>query len=428
MNGTKYPYALFLIGVIAVLCVCSFGNAQDKVIELRTADSLLGKTIGGEEVRELIGNVHLVQTSSAGEVIKLWCDRALRYMTQNKAELFGNVRIVRDSTELHAAEGIYYGDEKRAVMKKNVRLQRGSMTLTSNAGEYFSEEQRAHFTGEVVVVDSASITYSDQLTYFEEDERSIAVGNVRVVNPDQAMTVYGDSLVHFGKIHYTLVPKNPRLVQIDTTDDGTVDTLVVVSRLMEAFRDPYDRFIATDSVLIARSDLSATGGRATYFSKRDQMILEHQPIVWYGENQVMGDSMVVSMEDRKLRSVYVRGRAMAVSRADTAYHNRFDQLTGRELTMYFANQKLERIEAVRNAISLYYVFDESRPNGANRASGDRIRIDFIDGIVNDITVVGGVQGEYYPENMMMSREHRYNLDGFRWIERRPRRQNLDIFQ
>lgn len=423
MNPVQLPVAFVLLVVW-----CAGAIAQSNVVELKTADVLRGKVIGNEDVRELIGNVHFVQTSSTGEVIKVWCDRALQYMTQNKVELFGNVQLIRDTTILRAAEGVYYTDEKRAAMSKGVSLRRGSMLLTSKTGEYFSDEKRAHFTGDVVVADSASTTVSDVFTYFEDDEHSIAVGRVRVMNPEQAVTIYGDSLVHFDQLHYTVIPKNPRFVQIDTTADGAIDTLVVVSKFMEAFRDPSGRFIATDSVTIVRTDLAAQCRRATFYTKQDRIILEREPIVWYRESQVTGDSMVVTLEDRRLRSVYVRGRAMAISRTDTLHKNRFDQLTGRELTMYFADQKLDRIVAVRNAMSLYYLFEEDRPNGANKASGDRISIAFEDGKVNDITVVGGVQGQYFPETMMNSREHRYNLDGFRWIEQKPRRHRLEIVQ
>ncbi|MBI3580355.1 MAG: hypothetical protein HY089_13200, partial [Ignavibacteriales bacterium] len=105
---------------------------------------------------------------------------------------------------------------------------------------------------------------------------------------------------------------------------------------------------------------------------------------------------------------------------------RYDQLTGRELTMYFNGKKLERVEANRNATSLYYLFDKTEPNGVNRSSGDRIVIEFEDGKTDRISVVGGVEGRYFPEQMIMQREQAYNLDGFRWITNRPKRRNLDI--
>jgi hypothetical protein len=40
--------------------------------------------------------------------------------------------------------------------------------------------------------------------------------------------------------------------------------------------------------------------------------------------------------------------------------------------------------------------------------------------------VGGVEGNYYPERMLVKHERAYNLDGFRWITDRPRRRQLSI--
>lgn len=401
-------------------------QAQSKVIELKTANTLEGRRIGDEEVQELTGNVHFVQVSSTGEEIRVWSDRALRYLKQNKVELFGNVRLVRDSVDLRAPEGVYFGDTRRSEMRNGVTLRRGSMKLTSQFGQYFSDEKKAVFLGDVVVVDSTSTTRCDVLTYYEADERSIAVGRVQVSDMEKAITIFGDSLQHFDRIKYTIVPINPRLVQIDTTSDGTVDTLVVVSKLMEAFREPTERFVATDSVLMVRTDLAARCERATFYTREDRILLERQPVVWYGQNQVTGDTMTVTLENRKLKSVLVRGRAMAISRSDSLHVHRFDQIVGRELAMMFEDQKLKRIEAVRNAISLYYLFEEGRPNGVNKTSGDRIRVEFEEGRVENITVVGGVEGQYFPENMIRRREHQYNLEGFRWIEQRPKRRGLEI--
>ena len=119
---------------------------------------------------------------------------------------------------------------------------------------------------------------------------------------------------------------------------------------------------------------------------------------------------------------------MAVSKSDSTNSRRFDQLIGRELTMYFQKQKVERIEARRNSISLSYLFDDKTPNGANKTSGDRIRVDFEDGRLNTITVFGGVEGQYFPETMINNREKNYNLDGFRWIDQRPKRKQLEIIR
>jgi hypothetical protein len=172
--------------------------------------------------------------------------------------------------------------------------------------------------------------------------------------------------------------------------------------------------------------MSARCGKATYFVKNDFIALQTHPIIWSSENQITGDSIRVRMEDKRVKSMWVKNRAMAISRVDTALPSRFNQLTGRELTMYFRANKLEQVDVQKNATSLYYLFDNREPNGANKSSGDRIFIDFVAGDVDRIKIVGGVQGQYFPEKMLSKHEQDYNLDGFRWYENRPIRQGVHI--
>jgi len=412
--------------LIACASVLAAVEAQDdKRIEVKSANVLNVRIENDQEVRELIGNVHVVQFSPDG-VIKIWCDSALRYMGTNRIELFGNVKLERDRVTMTSPEGVYFGNERRAELRKGVRLTRAQSALTSRFGEYFPDDKRAYFRGDVLVIDSTSSTSSEELTYFEEEGKSIAVGSVRVVNPGDNLTVFGDSVIYFEKQRYTLIPKNPKMVQVDTTSGGLIDTLLVVSKVMEAYQDTLERFIARDDVVMVRTDLSARCGEATYFPKRDRIVLSDQPIVWHLENQITGDSIVITTMERKLRSVYVKGRAMAVSLADSVHPQRFDQLTAQEITIFFADGKIAHINAERTATSLYYLFDEGRPNGVNRSSGDRIIMEFEDGKIDRIRILGGVEGRYYPEAMIAQSEEEYNLDGFKWIVDRPRRHQLAI--
>jgi hypothetical protein len=238
--------------------------------------------------------------------------------------------------------------------------------------------------------------------------------------------VFGDSLVHFDQRKYTIVPKNPRLMQIDTAASGGLDTLLIIGSQMEAYQDSLQRFVAVGKVEMARTDFAARCGEATYFYKRDRIILRQQPVVWNAGNQVTGDSIVITTRDRKLQSVYVRGRAMAVSQADSLNKSRFNQLSARELTLHFKDGKINEIDADRTATSLYYLFDGAAPNGVNRSSGDRIVMEFVAGKIDRIKIVGGVEGRYFPEKMIAKHEKDYNLDGFRWITDRPRRKLLSI--
>ena len=419
-------FRIFTLALFVFSCVpMGWVLAQQKDFEIRAADVLNVRSVGTQQVQALLGRVHMVQPSTSGDV-KIWCDSAFRNMQTNLVDLFGHVRIVRDSTTLTSTVGTYSGNDRKAVLPKDMRLNRGRMVLTSKYGEYWANDKHAYFRGNVHVVDSASSTLSDELTYFENEDKSIAVGQVRVSSTENNLTVFGDSLVHFEKRKYTLVPKNPRLMQIDTSASGKLDTLIILASRMEAFQDSLQRFVAVGKVEMARTDFAARCGEATYFYRRDRIILRQQPVVWHAENQVSGDSIVIMTQDRKLQSVYVRGRAMAVSMADSLNTSRFNQLSAREVTLRFKEGKINQIDADRTATSLYYLFDGATPNGVNRSSGDRIVMEFAAGKIGRIKIVGGVEGRYFPEKMIAKHEGNYNLDGFRWITDRPRRKLLSI--
>lgn len=419
-------YLKYIFAFILFVSADNLKAQQSKIIELRSADRLEGKIIDNEEVRELIGRVHFVQLAAEGGLVKVWCDRALRFLKQNKMELFGNVKVVRDSAIILSNEGVYYGDRRMMEGKKGVKLTRGKTTLIAENGEYFVDEKISHFTKNVVLIDSSSIIKCNEMYHYESETRSIAIGNVHVFEKANAVNIYGDSLVHIEQQKFTVVLKNPRLVKIDTSSNGTIDTMVVVSREMHSIKDSIERFIAIDSVKMVKGELSSRCGIATYYVKNDIIALQKNPIIWSDNNQITGDSIRIKMEDKKLRSLWAKNRAMAISKVDTALPNRYNQLTGRELTMYFRANKLEQIDAQKNAISLYYLFDNDKPNGVNKSSGDRIFIDFIDGAVDRIKIVGGVQGQYFPEKMILNKELDYNLDGFRLYLNQPKRQGLYI--
>ncbi|HTP12293.1 MAG TPA: OstA-like protein, partial [Bacteroidota bacterium] len=261
----------YLLGLALVVPGPSTVYAQDNnLIQLVSAGLMTGS---GKELRTWIGHVYFIQRTSTGQRVHLWCDSATQYLVENRVELFGHVKIVRDTTTITSDRGRYFGQEKRAEVSSNVRLVRGGSVLTSSFGRYFVEEKRSVFNTGVHLVDSTSSIFCDQLMNFENESKSIATGNVRVINLANSATIVGDTLVHLEKEQFSIVTPHPRLTQIDTASNGKIDTLVVVSRIMESHQDSLERFVAIDSVEMARGELSTKSGKTTFFNKQDLIIL-----------------------------------------------------------------------------------------------------------------------------------------------------------
>ena len=388
---------------------------QGKVIDVEHADSLVGRTVDGQQVRELIGSVRFSQ-----ERVRVSCDRALQYLQTGRVELAGNVVVRDDSVILMAPRGVYHRDTRRAEAFDEVELNDGQIRVVARYGQYFIDPKIAAFRSEVMVRDASSTLTADSLTYFRTERRSVAVGNVSVENASDDVTIRGGRFENTVAPAYSKMTLHPVLVQFQAGNLGKIETLVVRSRLMESFRDSVRRMVASDSVEITRGFLSGVAGRAVFFTEGDSIHLRAAPIVWYGASQIAGDSINVYLELRRLRRVAVLGNTMAISRTDPRKPERFDQLTGETMQLLFADQELQQIEVDVQATSIYHLYDDTTANGLNKTSGDRLVLSFRGRKMDAIAVTGGVEGTYVPENLLEGHESDYALPGFTWIEDRPR--------
>ncbi|MEK6570382.1 MAG: OstA-like protein [Bacteroidota bacterium] len=408
-----------VLSAVNLLFVCATHLAgqskEEKPIVLTHADSLVGKVVNGETVREVSGNVEFVQ-----ENVVVRCDRAVHYPGRNYAELYGHISLIRDTVTLTAPRGTYSGEKRQAFGFDGVRLWNKRVALTAREGEYLVDEKTAYFKKQVKVVDSTTTITGDELTYYEKEHKSIVTGDVKVVNSRDNTTMYGRFLEHLDDRKYSKMLQAPKFVQVDTSSSGKIDTLVIISREMESYEDSLRRFIAIDSVQLVRGDLSGKCGMGVYYPDKDVVDLRMEPIIWYEESQVTGDSVYIQLRKRRLDRVFVYGNAYAISQSDSLHENRFDQMTSQKMILYFSDSKLDHIEAEGTAVSLYFLYDQGVPNGVNKASGDRIFVYSRNGRAESIKVVGGTEGKYYPENLVAGSEESYNLLGFRWRTDRPK--------
>jgi len=130
-----------------------------KVVVLQNADSLVGRVIDGEDVRELIGNVRILQGN-----VRISCDRAVQHISRARYDLTGNVVVNDDSVTLYAPRGVYLRDERRAEGFDGIRLEDPGTVLTAREGRYDVDPRIAVFRRDVVIRDTSSTVNADSVT------------------------------------------------------------------------------------------------------------------------------------------------------------------------------------------------------------------------------------------------------------------------
>jgi hypothetical protein len=107
----------------------------------------------------------------------------------------------------------------------------------------------------------------------------------------------------------------------------------------------------------------------------------------------------------------VKDLAVVTSRVDTTdvTDQRVNILTGQQITMYFENEELYRVEVENKATSYYYIYEDDEEKGMNKIIGDKISVFITNRRIERIVVESNPQlssGTYYPPGKETEQEIR----------------------
>jgi lipopolysaccharide export system protein LptA len=454
----------FILISILSLCLSLYAQDEDERI-IVIGDSLVGKFIEGESIREVIGNVRLSQGN-----VTVTCNMAVQYLARNEAELIGNVIAKQDSLTIQTEKGYYFGNLRKTKSISGIVLDDTKVVLSADSGEYFFDESKAFFQTNVKLVDSTTTLLADELTYFKNLDKSIAVGNVKISDKDNIITadtlthlrktkfsfadgnvsitnfrdnliVFGNHLEDNGQLKYTLINENPVLMQVDTTfnvdevDQNriSIDTLLIKSNVMESFRSGTNTFKATDSVKILRGGFASVNDLTTYYRNEEKIITSKiredasRPVLWYENSQLMGDSVTIYLDEGQINELIVNFNAFMLSQ-NKIYDKRFDQTSSDSVHLYFSENRLERAEFAGKVQSIYYLYDDDVPNGLVKSTAHKAVIVFRENEIDQVRLYGSPTSEYYPEVKVEGLERTFTLPKFVLKENRPKTNDFLIKQ
>jgi len=434
-----------------------------------TGDSLIGKVLNGEAIREVYGNVVLTQGN-----IRITCNKAIQFLLKNDAELIGNVVVVQENLTITTERGFYYGNLKKAETKSKVKLDDKKVILTADVGDYYFNEDRAYFQDHVVLYDTATTLTSNILNYYKNENRAVATDNVKIIDAENIITadtlehyrssritfasnrvkitnntnnivIYGDHLEDYAQRKYTVVNKNPIFIQVDTSytkqkdtlqivgqsDSAAIviDTLVIKALVMESYRDTSNIFEAKDSVEIVRGSFASKNDYTIYYKDEDKIITKKigekssQPELWYENSQITGDSIIIFLRESKIRLVEINNNSFIHSHNEI-FQNRFDQVSGDKIIIDFVDGAINKTEIFGSVYSIYYLYEEDTPNGLTKSSSQSAEITFSYNQVSEVRLFGSPTSDYYPENMVEGNEATYTLPQFVLFINKPEKTEL----
>ncbi|MDP2038462.1 MAG: hypothetical protein Q8L04_13860, partial [Ignavibacteria bacterium] len=150
---------------------------------------------------------------------------------------------------------------------------------------------------------------------------------------------------------------------------------------------------------------------------------ELPPVLWSEETQLSGDSVYIFIKDNRLTRINMNSNATIISEhKDKPF--RYDQISGKTVKIFFSDNGIERTDVAGNVLSIYYVYDESEPNGLVKSSSESAKIYFADDEVQDVRLYGKPATEYHPENLLEGKEKEFTIPAFRLFPNKPTKESL----
>lgn len=178
--------------------------------------------------------------------------------------------------------------------------------------------------------------------------------------------------------------------------------------------------MARGRATMVRGGLAARGQVLELNDSLGTILLLNEPVLWSDSMMLRADTITIQAPQRIVNEIVGDRNAMLVSKGDSSFANRFDQIAGDVLRIRIAQDTVRALRATGNTRSIYFRFELERPEGLAQFSADTTVVEFEKGIPENIRWLGTVRGEQHPENVVAgARDDTYRLPNFEWRADRP---------
>lgn len=438
--------------ILSISLLLFFGLVEPKKCQAKvpitySADSLIFTNNNLGPIRYYYNKVKLSQGK-----VSISCDFAKFFLETNSSELSGNVILSQDDLLMSSPFAKYDGNTKISNAWGGVKITQGAALLKANSGDYFTETQFAVFKKDVFLEDDTLKLYADLLNYYRNVSDIESYGNVLLFGKKESVILSTDTLIR-GKISgQTSAFGRVVLYKIDTLRQNENDnvtqgvkldtTKINAAKIQIITSENQNIYTFSGGVKIASKGITSISDSVFYDKEQGIIKLIGNPIVWYQENQLYGDTIVIQLNNDILQKISAIGNALTVSlpdnldssfnnSSDSSFNNSFiNQMSGNNIDFSFVESletgktQINLISSTGQAKSLYFL--SNQPGKADLKSNTSGKIEFLftGGKPDKVYWIDDISGTVYPYNIIKDNIKSYYLPNFRWTKNKPELQEI----
>lgn len=320
----------------------------------------------------------------------------LRYNTATKiANIVGPSDIEGDNNHIYSELGFYNTQLGQAELLNRSILTNEGKQLTGDSLFYDRNQSFGEAFDNVVFTDTINknMLTGDYCYYNELTKYAIATEKAMAVDYSQ-----GDSLFLHG------------------------DTLQLYTFFLDT-DSMYRETRAYHKVRFFRTDVQGVCDSLVFSSKDSCLTMYRDPILWNGNQQLLGEEVMVYMNDSTIDWAHIHNQTLSVEKLDSVNYN---QVTGKDMKAYFKGGEMYKVDVIGSVRVIYYPMEkDSTLMGMNVMEGGELNMYLENRKLTKGVMFPQPKGTFYPMDQLPPKAMR--LDNFAWFDNIRPLNKQDIF-
>ena len=336
------------------------------------------------------------------------------YSPATKMSVFNyEVKLVNPQFTLTSDTLRYNTDTKIASIVGPSDIDSDENHIYSELGFYYTQQGQAELLERSVLTNNGKRMTGDSLFYDRNRGIGEAFRNVELVDTINKNMLTGDYCFYNQLTGYAFATDRAMATDFSQGDSLFIhaDTLQLYTYHMNT-DSVYREARAYHKVRFFRTDLQGVCDSLVFSSKDSCLTLYYDPILWNGNQQLLGEEIMVYMNDSTIDWAHIQNQALSVERLDSLNYN---QVSGKDMKAYFEGGEMKQVDVIGTVRLVYYPMEkDSTLLGMNYSETSQLSMFLENRKLKKMSMSPKANGTLYP--MTQIPPAKMKLDNFVWFD------------
>ena len=347
------------------------------------------------------------------------------YSPATKMSVFNyEVKLVNPQFTLISDTLRYNTDTKIASIVGPSDIDSDENHIYSELGFYYTQQGQAELLERSVLTNDGKRMTGDSLFYDRNRGIGEAFRNVEFVDTISKNMLTGDYCFYNQLTGYAFATD-----KAVATDFSQGDSLFIHADTLQLYTfhvntdSVYREARAYHKVRFYRTDVQGVCDSLVFSSKDSCLTLYQDPILWNGKQQLLGEKIMIYMNDSTIEWAHIQNQTLSVEQLDSLNYN---QVSGKDMKAYFEGGEMKQVDVDGSVRLVYFPMEkDSTLLGMNCSETSKLSMFLENRKLKKLAMSPKSNGTLYP--MTQIPPAKMKLDNFAWFDYVRPLNKADIF-